>query len=229
MKRNKKRICQGAAIILIFFFITINAERIPVVGNLIAMRRIIGYVNTVYETPILDRYARYNPVSSCFYMEYKKGGETAIVSCDATGKIYDPKRTEELIEQIEGIALIAKQNEKDERQYGTITCYYEEKSYEPIITLGIRIREAKEPFPASQTDLIDKMWERFRLYYSLLSEKEKMVVDQIYISYQHYSEKKEDTQAYDEKIFSIRIADLRGQDMTKDVFYAATVAEEKIR
>lgn len=127
MKSKKTRICQGIAITLVAFLITINAERIPVLGNLIATKRITEYISTVYETTILDKYARHNPVSSSFYIEYEKDGETTIISCDVTGKIYDPDRTEAIIEQIEGSALIAKQNEKDERQYGTITCYYEKK------------------------------------------------------------------------------------------------------
>ena len=58
MKSRKKQICQGIGIILALCLITVNAERIPVVGNLIAARRITEYVSTVYEIPILDRYAK---------------------------------------------------------------------------------------------------------------------------------------------------------------------------
>lgn len=102
------------------------------------------------------------------------------------------------------------------------------KDYDPTITLSVGIREAKEPFPASQTDLINKMWERFDLYYSLLSEDEKAVIDQVYVSYQHYSEIKEEAQEHDEKVFSIQTAPSQGENVTKDSFYAVTVVEEKI-
>lgn len=226
MKSRKKQICQGIGIILALCLITVNAERIPVVGNLIAARRITEYVSTVYEIPILDRYAKYNPVSSSFYIEYEKDGETAIISCDITGNIYDPERTKALIEQLESSALIAKQNEKDERQHGTITCYYEKKDYEPTITLSVGIRESKEPFPASQTDLINKMWERFDLYYSLISEKEKDAIDQVYVSYQHYSEIKAENQAQDGKVYFIQIEAKQGENLTKDAFCAVAIEEE---
>ena len=226
MKNRKQLLVAGISLFLLLFGVT-NASRIPIVGNIIAATRISAYITEVYGEIQAERYADYNPVSSRFSVEFKIDKEVKTIYCDVAGKIYDPYRTETITSQIVEPTSFEKQNEADERQYGNLTCYYEKKShYEPIVTIGIGIREAKEAFPQSREDMISKMWERFNLYYNLVTDEGKLHIDYVQISYRHYSEKKEDAQDYDDKLYSLRIKSEYGQPITFDDFNDAELTEE---
>lgn len=203
MNIGKKRSLLFVAILVLILLFTVPF--FPIVGGIVAAERIEKYVYAVYDIEPVDWYAKYNPVSSSYYMTIQKTDEESLkIVCDKEGNIFDSERSKAILNNPQVEEAFALQNDKDQRQFGYLTCYWKFNSPEvSIITLHVNIRECIEPFPDTDNAMRAKMADRFAIYYNLLEENVRDTLSEAYISYQHYTEERENLNDNDNCVYSI--------------------------
>lgn len=224
--RRKIRIFISVGILLLILLVTISfAPFLPVIGGVVAAGRIEKYVHNVYDVENIGWYAKYNPVSSSYYMILRKtSGESVEISCDGEGNIFDAERCENILAELGLEKQFARQNDRDQRQFGYLTCCWRFDSSEvAFITLCVGIRECIEPFPETNEAMLEKMAERVKIYYDLLTEEGKDALSQAYISYQHYAEERENSQNYDNYVYAICLDMKDGVEPIEDKVFLSDV------
>lgn len=198
------------------------------VRGIIAAKRIEKYVCAVYDVKNIDWYAKYSPVSSSYYMTIQRAfGGNIEIACDKEGNIFDEERSKNILDDARIEKDFAIQNERDQRQFGYLTCCWKFDSPEvAIITLHVGIRECEEPFPETDEAMREKMAERFAIYYDMLTDNGKEELSQAYVSYQHYAEKREDLQGNDNSVYSMFL-DLKSDEASvEEKIYLSNITKE---
>lgn len=215
-------------LILVLLITMFFAPSLPIVGGVVAAERIEKYVCAVYGVENIDWYAKYNPVSSSYYMTIQRTSEENIeIACDKEGNIFDVERCKNILNEVGLEKNFAEQNDRDQRQFGYLTCCWKFDSPEDaFITLCVGIRECIEPFPETSEAMLEKMAERFEIYYDMLTEDGREELNQAYISYQHYAERKEDLQDHDNCVYSISLDLKNDGGSIKDKIILSNVIKE---
>ena len=196
-------------------------------GGFIAAHRLSEYAASVYNVESKALYARYNPVSSARYIVIPQGDGAGSITLmyKNNGDIYDAGRSDSLLADMGFPERFAQQNDADHRQFGYLRCCWEyDLPDEPVITLDIQIRESNEPFPGSDTEILKKMAERFRLYFDILQTDERESLDCVKVSYQHYSQRK-DQKDYDQYTYSVYVEMAETEDLAEEMILSANLVK----
>lgn len=229
MRRKIQALAFAGILILLLLITAFFAPFLPIAGGFVAAKRIEKYACAVYDVENVNWYAKYNPVSPAYDMTIQRtSGEKIRIACDKKGNIFDEERRKKILDGIGAEEKFERQNWQDQRQFGYVTCSWKFDAPEnPLITLCVGIRECSAPFPATSEAMLEKMAERFKIYYDKLTEDGKEALSQAYISYQHYAKRREDLQEHDQYVYSITLDLTDDGGSVTDKIFTSKVAKEK--